>query len=104
MGIGGGVARELWHTSAPKRCIRSGGELAAWGLGTGTDRGWGRAMEANPWAVVCFGGLLFVVDAIGVSVMKTGVLFLLFAGFVPLWLIAGYLWDKATSRSQESED
>lgn len=61
-------------------------------------------MEANPWAVVCFGGLLFVVEAMGVSALKTGLFLLLFFAFVPLWLLAGCLWDKSTVRYQGSGD
>lgn len=53
-------------------------------------------MEANPWSAVLFIGLLFTLDAIGIPVLRTGLLLALFVVFVPVWLIAGYLWDKLT--------
>lgn len=58
-------------------------------------------MSANPWAVVVFIGLWFVADAIGIPALRTGVLFLLVVTFVPLWLVAGVLWDKWALREGE---
>lgn len=61
-------------------------------------------MSANPWAVVVFIGLLFIADAIGIPALRTGVLFLLFVTFVPLWLVAGVLWDRWSFGRSETTD
>lgn len=55
-------------------------------------------MEANPWAAVVFIGLLFTLDAVGIPVLRTGLLLILFLTFVPAWILAGYLWDKIRIR------
>ena len=60
-------------------------------------------MEANPWAVVVFAGLLFTLDAVGVPVLRTGLLFVLFITFVPMWLLSGYVWDKIGIRNRNDD-
>lgn len=51
---------------------------------------------ANPWAVVIFIGMLFALEALGIPATKPGLFSVLFLTYVPLWVIAGMLWDKAT--------
>jgi hypothetical protein len=55
-------------------------------------------MEANPWAVVVVVVLLFILESLGVSVFRTGLFVLLFFGYVPLWIMGGYFWDKVRIR------
>lgn len=53
-------------------------------------------MSANPWAVVIFIGILFALEASGIPATKPGLFALLFFTYVPIWLVAGMIWDKAT--------
>jgi len=57
-------------------------------------------VSANPWAVVIFIGMLFAFEAWGIPATKPGLFSLLFFTFVPLWLAAGWLWDKATIKNE----
>lgn len=98
---GGGDCKAPWPMSVPGKCFprnRDGNEK------TPSEQALGSTMSANPWAVVVFIGLLFIADAIGILALRTGVLFLLFVTFVPLWLVAGALWDRWSFRRSETTD
>ena len=53
-------------------------------------------MEANPWEVVVFVGVLLGLHGFGVDSTKPGTFGALFLGFIPVWLLFGMLWDRVT--------
>ncbi|MDC3001972.1 hypothetical protein OA174_05175 [Actinomycetota bacterium] len=54
------------------------------------------SLEANPWAVVIFVGVLLGLHGLGVDSTKPGTFGALFLGFIPVWLLCGMLWDRVT--------
>ena len=54
------------------------------------------SMEANPWAVVIFVGILLGLHGLGVDSTKPPIFGALFLGFVPVWILCGMLWDRVT--------
>jgi hypothetical protein len=46
--------------------------------------------------VVIFIGILFALEASGIPATKPGLFALLFFTYVPIWIIAGMVWDKVT--------
>ncbi len=53
-------------------------------------------MQANPWAVVVFVGILLGLHGLGVDSTKPGTFGPLFLGFIPVWILCGMLWDRGT--------
>ena len=53
-------------------------------------------MQANPWAVVVFVGILLGLYGLGVDSTKPPIFGALFLGFIPVWILCGMLWDRVT--------
>ena len=88
--LDGGVVRGLWH-----RFQRSG----KWRSRMLPEKAGSRglfSMEANPWAVVIFVGILLGLHGLGVDSTKPPIFGALFLGFVPVWILCGMLWDRVT--------
>ena len=86
----GGVVRGQWH-----HFERSG----RWRSRMLSEKAGSRglfSMEANPWAVVVFVGILLGLYGMGVDSTKPGTFGALFLGFIPVWILCGMLWDRVT--------